>query len=125
MTNNNLKGTISSESLEIKAKINTLEIKGQMAVGARGKSAYEIWLEQGNTGTITDFLNAIGGDKQYTHWQMQPSLSWTIVHNLGKYPSVAIVDSGDNVVYADVEYVSENTLIINFSAEHSGKAYLN
>lgn len=29
--------------------------------GAEGKSAYEIWLEQGNTGTEQDFLNSLKG----------------------------------------------------------------
>lgn len=122
---NELKGTISSESLQITAKINSLEIKGQMVVGARGKSTYEIWLEEGNTGTVNDFLNAIGADKTFIHRQMQASTVWTIQHNLNKYPSVTIVDSGDNLVFADVQYISENILIINFSAAHSGKAYLN
>lgn len=31
--------------------------------GVDGKSAYEIWLEQGNTGTEEDFLASLKGDK--------------------------------------------------------------
>ena len=31
--------------------------------GENGLSAYEIWLNQGNTGTETDFLNSLKGDK--------------------------------------------------------------
>lgn len=50
---------------------------------------------------------------------------WTIVHNLHKRPSVSVVDSGDNIVYGDVEYVSDDELTITFSAAFSGKAYLN
>lgn len=38
--------------------------------GARGKSAYEIWLDEGNTGTRADFIEDIrgmDGDELYTH----------------------------------------------------------
>lgn len=27
--------------------------------GARGKSAYEVWIDEGNTGTQQDFLNSL------------------------------------------------------------------
>lgn len=35
--------------------------KGASAAGEAGKSAYELWLEQGNTGTLTDFLASLNG----------------------------------------------------------------
>lgn len=50
---------------------------------------------------------------------------WMIVHNLHKRPSVSVVDSGDNIVYGEVEYVSDDELTITFSAAFSGKVYLN
>ena len=31
----------------------------QRAAGENGKSAYELWVEEGNEGTITDFLNSL------------------------------------------------------------------
>jgi len=34
---------------------------GYLAVGVNGKSAYELWLEDGNTGTVEDFLNSLKG----------------------------------------------------------------
>ena len=34
---------------------------GFASYGVPGKSAYEVWLLQGNTGTEQDFLNSIGG----------------------------------------------------------------
>ena len=36
---------------------------GGGAQGADGKSAYEIWLSQGNTGTESDFLASLKGEK--------------------------------------------------------------
>jgi len=64
-------------------------------------------------------------DRHYTHNQVAASSSWEITHNLGKHPSVSIVDSGGNWVVGDIAYTNENTLIINFTAAFSGKAYLN
>lgn len=34
---------------------------GGGAPGAPGESAYQLWLDQGNTGTVTDFLNSLKG----------------------------------------------------------------
>ena len=38
------------------------------ANGAPGKSAYEIWLDAGNTGTEQDFLDSISGQSAYQIW---------------------------------------------------------
>lgn len=66
-----------------------------------------------------------GGDKAYVFIQATASDTWEIKHNLYKYPSVSIVDTGDNIVYGDVEYIDINTCVCHFSAPFSGKAYLN
>ena len=66
-----------------------------------------------------------GGDKTYIHRQVIASNTWEITHNLYKYPSVSVVDTGGNVVIGDVEYTSLNTLVIKFTAPFSGTAYLN
>jgi len=61
----------------------------------------------------------------YTHTQASPSSSWTVNHNLGYYPGgVSIVDSAGSKVYGDVTFVSENQLVVNFSAAFGGKAYV-
>jgi hypothetical protein len=61
----------------------------------------------------------------YTHNQLTASASWIVTHDLNKKPSVTVVDDGNNVVFADVQYINENTLIITFTGAISGKAYLN
>lgn len=66
-----------------------------------------------------------GGDKTYIHKQAIAANTWEITHNLYKYPSVSVVDTGGNVVIGDVEYTSLNTLVIKFTAPFSGTAYLN
>ena len=65
------------------------------------------------------------GDLNYTHNQPNPSAEWTITHNLGKFPSVSVADSGGNQWQTEVDYVDENTCIVRFSSAFSGKAYLN
>lgn len=64
-------------------------------------------------------------DKNYTHDQIQASTSWMVQHNLNKYPSVSVVDSGKNEVVGDINYIDKNNLVINFSHAFSGKAFLN
>lgn len=66
-----------------------------------------------------------GGDKAYVFTQATASDAWEINHNLYKYPSVSIVDTGDNIVYGDVQYIDINNCVCHFSAPFSGKAYLN
>ena len=51
--------------------------------------------------------------------------TWTITHNLNKYPSVTVVDSANNVIEPDVEYIDDNSVIVRFVGEMTGIAYLN
>ena len=64
-------------------------------------------------------------DKHYVHTQSVAASVWTITHNLDKYPSVTVVDSGENVVVGDVQYIDRNSLTVAFNGAFSGKAYLN
>lgn len=63
--------------------------------------------------------------KRYTHHQLASVDTWSINHNLGKYPSVTIVDSAGTMVVGDILYIDENNLQVTFSSAFSGKAYLN
>ena len=71
------------------------------------------------------FASAGSGDKHYTFTQIAAASTWNITHNLKKKPSVSIVDSAENNVYGDIEYINENQLTITFNSAFSGKAYLN
>jgi len=70
-------------------------------------------------------INLGGGDLAYTHSQASASSTWTITHNLGKYPSVTVVDSGLNVQIGEILYNSLNQVTVTFAASFSGFAYLN
>lgn len=61
----------------------------------------------------------------FVHAQRSASSEWIIRHNLGKYPSVTVVDSAGSVVYGDVVYDNDRQLTVRFTSAFSGKAYLN
>ena len=66
-----------------------------------------------------------GSDAHFVFSQETVSSTWTVEHNLNKYPAVTVVDSGDNVLYTEIEYIDKNTLEVRFEASTSGKAYMN
>lgn len=144
----------SENNIEAKLHSNA-EINVQIQNGQQGLSAYELWLLEGNEGTVEDFLESLKAEKYehpethpasmieetedkqfisttdklklsgFVHDQILPSKVWIVKHTLDKYPSVSVVDSGNNLVMGSVEYLSKNELKISFSFEFSGKAYLN
>ena len=61
----------------------------------------------------------------FTHNQLSPEKEWNVVHNLNRFPTVTVVDSGGSVVLGDVQYIDENQIKIVFTTGFSGKAYLN
>ena len=84
-----------------------------------------------SSGTITGNDLAIiacdfnTGDKSYIHTQIAASTTWSVTHALDKYPSVSVVDDGNNVVIGDIQYTNANQLTITFNGAISGKAYIN
>jgi hypothetical protein len=64
-------------------------------------------------------------DKTFIFTQIVPSLVWSVQHNLGKFPSVSVVDTGNTTVISQIDYIDNNNLTITNSAQFAGKAYLN
>jgi hypothetical protein len=130
--------------------------------GARGRSAYEVWIGEGYIGSEEDFLQwlriqtaaettlvdvgdhynstnledvlqevaemiAATIDKHYVHRQETSSSTWTIVHNLNKFPSVRVYDRYNNELIGDITFYKNdlNRVTINFSGAAAGVAYLN
>lgn len=108
----------------INVQLKTFTIETSLS-GLRGKSAYESWLSEGNVGTESDFVTAMLQDATFVFTQQAPASEWTITHNLNKFPAVTIVDSAESVVYGEIQYLTNNSVKISFTAEFSGKAYLN
>jgi hypothetical protein len=76
-------------------------------------------------GLTSEQQEQLGQDKTYVHNQTAPDVTWNITHNLGKHPSVTIVDSAGTPVVGGYEYVDLNNVKIDFAGAMAGKAYLN
>jgi hypothetical protein len=110
-----------SNTIEVVQDLNTIDV--YTTVGAPGKSAYQLWIDAGNSGTEEEFFQSlIGGN--HTHDQMVPSSLWVIEHNLGFFPNVTVFSSADEQVFGDITHISVNRLKIEFSGALSGKAHL-
>lgn len=57
--------------------------------------------------------------------QGSPALVWIIEHNLGRYPSVTVVDTANDQIIGDVSYPDANSAQVTFGAPTAGSAYLN
>jgi hypothetical protein len=64
-------------------------------------------------------------DANYTHSQNVLSNNWVISHNLGKFPSVTIIENNGDLVFGEINYIDAQTIILSFSHNIAGKAYLN
>jgi len=64
-------------------------------------------------------------DKNFVFVQGTPSTTWVIQHNLGKFPSITVIDTADTVVIGEYTYTDINKVTLTFSAGFAGKAYLN
>jgi hypothetical protein len=78
-----------------------------------------------NQTDLWNILQSLTIQNNYVHDQQVASATWVITHNMGKKPSVSIVDTADDEIIAEVKYNSNNQLTLSFSAPVSGKAYLN
>ena len=57
--------------------------------------------------------------------QAVAATTWDITHNLGKFPSVTVINNNNIVINGEVTYIDNNNVQLNFSAGFTGKAYLN
>lgn len=71
------------------------------------------------------WVNQAQTPETFVFVQGSPSSVWAINHTLNKYPSISIVDSANNEVDGDVNYVDQNNVTLTFASAFSGKAFLN
>lgn len=66
-----------------------------------------------------------GTGDTYLHIQGILADEWVINHNMGKLPSVTVMDTTSRVVMANIEYIDNNNLKISFNEPFKGRATLN
>ena len=64
-------------------------------------------------------------DKTFVFTQGVPATTWNVQHNLQKFPSITVIDTGNTVVTGEYTYIDNNNVTLTFSAGFAGKAYLN
>lgn len=110
-----------------RSTVTTVGTRGQRGLkgenGEDGLSAYDIWLSEGNSGSVTDFFASLSGGA-YTHEQMTPGTVWNITHALGFFPNVMTFDSAGTQIIGDVNHIDKNSMTITFSHSNAGEAYL-
>ena len=85
---------------------------------------------RGSAGTPVGGVTSIApsgftNETTFTFTQGTLSDTWTINHNLDRFPSVTVVDNSNNIVVGAVTYNNSNQIVISFSETVIGKAYLN
>ena len=87
----------------------------------------------GGDGTLIDgsyydfavFTLSSRSDLTFVFNQAAPATTWNITHNLGKFPSITVVDTGNTAVNGQYDYIDDNNIVLTFTAPFAGKAYLN
>lgn len=89
-----------------------------------GKSAYEVAVQNGYTGTEAEWLETLHGDRSaFEFTQNTAKTEWRIQHNLNdRYPSVKCFDDTGSIIYGDINYYSANLTIVTFSSALKGRA---
>lgn len=83
-------------------------------------------LKDGTSNLNWVILNTGGGSSTtYIHTQGTASSVWIINHQMNKYPAVTVVDSAENQVIGDIEYLDANRVMVTFTGAFKGKAYCN
>lgn len=117
-----IKTTAISQPGRIQTRVTA---KGStLSVSSTSTAVRVTQVTQGLTGQPGDTLPGTG-DSSYRHDQSPAAVEWVIDHNLGKWPSVTIIDSAGDEVEGEVNFVNQNRVIATFSAAFSGSAFVN
>ena len=87
----------------------------------------------GGNGNLTDLLYydfavfqlSSQGAPTFIFTQAVAATVWNVSHNLGKFPSITVIDTANTVVTGEYTYIDNNSVTLKFSAAFAGKAYLN
>lgn len=66
------------------------------------------------------FGNVLKINVNFHYNQPTPTLVWNVAHNLNRIPTVSILDTAGNVLFADVQHIDLNNLIVTFTDATSG-----
>lgn len=111
--------------MAIKTKYHVKNSDGQYEIFHFETSAEQVIVSDDKQFITAEEKEFLAQPKHYVHNQMSASSDWLVQHDLGRYPSVSIVDSAGSLVIGEVVYLNTDSLQINFSSGFAGIAYLN
>ena len=96
-------------------------------------STFAVSFREGNGSLIADKYYSMSfspkgqSDKNYVspNLNFSADVAQTITHNLNKFPSVTVVDSGGSHIVGDIQHINENSFTITFTASFQAKVYAN
>lgn len=113
--------TKSPSAISIEEQIITLElIKDSNTLNLLSTGPQGIQGPKGDKGDKGDA--GTGGDSSFLFTQSSPASSWTVPHNMGRYPHIDYISNDGKAWIADVEHVDLNSSVLTFPAPTSGKA---
>lgn len=108
----------------IKRRIETVHLSRQPGGNVKMTVNHGVVMVAKRFGVV-NITRTIGADKHYEHTQSVASATWTINHNLGKFPSVTVLDSEGRECVGDLVHNSVNQCTGNFGSSFGGKAICN
>ena len=120
--------TESLKTLQVTLGVNPAGSDGTVAIALANLHATitNMQGDQGDLAAEIALLASVPGPPNsfYKFTQASPATVWDITHNLGRKPSVTVVDSGGSPVEGEIDYLTDNRLTITFSSGFSGEASL-
>jgi hypothetical protein len=124
LTNSTPKITI--KQVGSKGQTGDRGIQGEQGdTGLTGKSAYELAVIDGFEGTLTQWLDSLKSLDKTFSYDFTAQAVVTVTHNLGKLPSVNVIDTAGDEVQGEVYYTNVNEIIVSFSYPTSGRIICN
>jgi hypothetical protein len=106
--------TLQDEGVTVGSNITTINVVGTGIATT----------VSGSTATITLTGGASSAGQQFAFTQAVPAISWNVNHSLNAVVDSVNVYVGGRKVYADVQIVDSNSLVITFSVAQSGVAII-
>lgn len=117
-----------SELSGLSSRVTTIEGKIPSSATSSNQLTDKYYVDNADTTLrteITDLREILNKLWTFTFEQGVASDTWVIEHNLGRNPSVTIVDSSGRIFTPAVQYDNENQVTVTMNGATTGKAYLN
>jgi len=122
---NDVSENAGSNNIYIVANGNTVNSASQVIINVNGGSAKCTPANNTEWFVVTEPVASSTSDKNYVFTQTTPSDTWTVNHNLDKRCSVQVVDDTYKEIIADITWVSNNTVTVEFNTATTGYVYCN